>query len=251
MRDPGTDPLPSTTLPGSDPRPSGGDGLDRAACAAHGLRVVRPGRVGYADALARQRAAATAVRAGDGPETLFLLEHPPVITMGRRATGDHVLLSPQDLSERGVELVETDRGGDVTFHGPGQVVGYPILDLRRRGLGPHTYLRFLEATLVGVLASYGIDGFRDPEHTGVWTAHGKIAAMGIRVSAGVSLHGFALNVNTDLRWFGMIVPCGIQGRAVASMDRVLGRTVEIEDVMDRLADAFRASTPHAPAGSAA
>jgi lipoate-protein ligase B len=207
------------------------------------LVVVRPGRIGYAEALSLQRAAASALRSGAGPETLYLLEHAPVVTMGRRATADHLLLSPEEMAARGVELVETDRGGDVTFHGPGQVVGYPILDLRRRRLGAHTYLRFLEEVLIGVLATYGIRGFRDPEHTGVWTDAGKIAAMGIRVSGGVSLHGFALNVTTDLGWFGMIVPCGIRGRAVASMDRVLGREVAIEGVMDRLAEAFAATSP--------
>ena len=206
--------------------------------AALRIVTVRPGVVGYADALARQRAAAAAVRARTGPETPFLLEHPPVVTMGRRATSDHVLFSQEALAARGVELVETDRGGDVTFHGPGQVVGYPILDLRLRGLGPHTYLRFLEATLIGVLGTYGIEAFRDPEHTGVWTPSGKIAAMGIRVSAGVSLHGFALNVNTDLAWFGLIVPCGIRGRAVASMDRILGHAVDLNEVMDRIEAAF-------------
>jgi lipoate-protein ligase B len=203
------------------------------------LVVVRPGRVGYAVALAAQRAAADALRAGTGPETLFLLTHPPVVTMGRRATEDHVLFSREELAARGVEVVETDRGGDVTFHGPGQIVGYPILDLRRRGLGAHTYLRFLEEKLIEVLGGCGIEAFRDPQHTGVWTKAGKIAAMGIRVSAGVSLHGFALNANTDLAYFGLIVPCGIQGRAVASMQQILGRPVDVEDVMDRIAAAFR------------
>jgi lipoate-protein ligase B len=168
--------------------------------------------------------------------------------MGRRATPDHVLLPPDELARRGVELVETDRGGDVTFHGPGQVVGYPILDLRRRGLGAHTYLRFLEETLLGVLGTYGIRAFRDPVHTGVWTDQGKIAAMGIRVSAGVSLHGFALNVLTDLAGFGLIVPCGIRGRPVASMDRILGRKPGVDEVMDRIEAAFRAATPREPAG---
>jgi lipoyl(octanoyl) transferase len=205
---------------------------------ASALRVVRPGRVAYAKALAWQREAAELVRGGGGPETLFLLQHPPVVTMGRRATQDHLLLSTEELAARGVEVVETDRGGDVTFHGPGQVVGYPILDLRRRGLGAHTYLRFLEEKLIAVLATYGIEAFRDPAYTGVWTKAGKIAAIGIRVSAGVSLHGFALNVNTDLAYFGLIVPCGIQGRAVASMERVLSRPVDVEEVMDRLASAF-------------
>jgi lipoyl(octanoyl) transferase len=216
-----------------------------APAGAAGLRVLRPGRVAYATALAWQRETARAVRAGTAPETLFLLEHAPVVTMGRRATGEHVLLPAEELAARGVELVETDRGGDVTYHGPGQVVGYPILDLRRRGLGPHTYLRFLEGVLIDVLAGFGVEGFRDPAYTGVWTAQGKIAAMGIRVSGGVSLHGFALNVCTDLSGFGLIVPCGIQGRAVASMDRVLGRPVAVDEVMDRLAEAFVAASPAA------
>ena len=230
----------------SEPSPSARRAAAAAAApgdVAEGLLVVRPGLVGYAEALAAQRETAAGVRDRTRPETLFLLQHSPVVTMGRRATGDHVLLPREALAERGVELVETDRGGDVTFHGPGQVVGYPILDLRRRGLGPHTYLRFLEAVLIDVLATYGIRGFRDPAYTGVWTDHGKVAAMGIRVSGGVSLHGFALNVNTDLRYFGLIVPCGIQGRAVASMDRILGRTLDIEDVMDRIETAFRADRP--------
>jgi lipoate-protein ligase B len=213
--------------------------LPSDSAADAGLVVVRPGRVGYAAALAMQRAAANALREARGPETLFLLTHPPVVTMGRRATEDHVLFSREELAARGVEVVETDRGGDVTFHGPGQIVGYPILDLRRRGLGAHTYLRFLEEKLIEVLAGCGIEAFRDPQHTGVWTKSGKIAAMGIRVSAGVSLHGFALNANTDLAYFGLIVPCGIQGRAVASMQQILGRPVDVEDVMDRIAAAFR------------
>lgn len=208
-----------------------------------GLRVVRLGRIGYADALALQRATAAAVRSGAEPETLFLLEHPPVVTLGRRAAEDHLLLSRAALADRGIEVVETDRGGDVTFHGPGQIVGYPILDLRRRGLGPHTYLRFLERVLIGVLAQQGIDAFRDEHHTGVWTAQGKIAAMGIRVSGGVSLHGFALNVATDLGAFGLIVPCGIRGRAVASMEQVLGRPVAIGEITDLLAAAFLAAGP--------
>lgn len=218
-------------MTGRTPLPDAGPGT---------LRVVRPGRVAYATALAWQREAAAALRDGRGGETLFLLTHPPVVTMGRRATGDHVLFSNEELAARGVEVVETDRGGDVTFHGEGQVVGYPILDLRRRGLGAHTYLRFLEATLIGVLATYGIESYRDAEHTGVWTRAGKIAAMGIRVSAGVSLHGFALNANTDLAYFGLIVPCGIEGRAVTSMQAVLGRPVDMEELMDRLAAAFAA-----------
>ena len=206
---------------------------------------MRPGRVGYAQALAWQRAAADALRAGTGPETLFLLEHAPVVTLGRRAKDDgHLLASRAALLARGFEVVETDRGGDVTYHGPGQVVGYPIFDLRRRRSGPRAHLHYMEDVLIGVLVErYGIEAFRDAEHTGVWTPQGKIAAMGIRVSNGVSLHGFALNVERDLAGFALIVPCGIQGRAVATMAGLLGSTPPIEDVMDHLADAFRRTSP--------
>ncbi len=209
------------------------------------LRIVRPGRVGYSDALVLQREAAASLRAGTGPETLFLLEHPPVVTLGRRARDDgHLLFSREQLEERGFDVVETDRGGDVTYHGPGQIVGYPILDLRRRQSGPRDHLRYMEEVLIGVLHDeYGIDAFRDPEHTGVWTKLGKIAAMGIRVSAGVSLHGFALNVARDLAGFNVIVPCGISGRAVANMADLLGETPSINDVMDHLEDAFRRTSP--------
>ncbi len=215
-----------------------------AAGTATALRVVRPGRVAYAAALAWQRAAAAALRAGEGPETLFLLEHPPVVTLGRRARDDgHLLASRADLEARGFEVTTTDRGGDVTYHGPGQIVGYPILDLRRRRSGPRDHLRYLETVLIGVLTEhYGIDAFRDPEHTGVWTAQGKVAAMGIRVSAGVSLHGFALNVARDLAGFAVIVPCGIRGRAVATMEGLLGSAPPLEEVMDHLEDAFRKSS---------
>ena len=209
---------------------------------AGGLRIVRPGLVSYRDAWALQRAAADAVRAGTGPETLFLLQHPPVVTLGRRARDDgHLLHSREELVARGYEVVDTDRGGDVTFHGPGQIVGYPILDLRARRSGPRDHLRFMEEILIGVLRDWGVDAFRDAEHTGVWTPGGKIVAMGIRVSAGVSLHGFALNVAARLPGFDVIVPCGIVGRAVTSMARELGREPDVERVMDDVGAAFRAA----------
>jgi len=205
------------------------------------LQVLRPGRVGYAEALTMQREAAARLRAGQGPETLFLLEHPPVVTLGRRAKDDgHLLFSRAQLEARGFEVVETDRGGDVTYHGPGQIVGYPIFDLRRRRSGPRDHLHHMEEVLIGVLTEhYGIDAFRDADHTGVWTPSGKIAAMGIRVSAGVSLHGFALNVERELAGFGVIVPCGIEGRAVANMADLLGEAPPMNEVMDHLEDAFR------------
>jgi lipoyl(octanoyl) transferase len=206
-----------------------------------GLEIVRPGRVSYARALQRQRETADRLRRGEGPETLFLLEHPPTVTLGRRAkTDDNLRLSRAAYTERGITVVETDRGGDVTFHGPGQVIGYPILDLRRRRSGPRAHLHFMEEVLIRALGRFAIEAFRDDEHIGVWTKEGKIAAMGIRVSAGVSLHGFALNVAADLDSFGLIVPCGIVGRPVASMHRVLGEPVELGDVMDAIEEEFRA-----------
>jgi len=221
----------------SSPPPS------RPPAAARDLHVVRPGRVSYAKALGWQRDAATAVRDGTGPETLFLLEHPPVVTLGRRAKTDaNLRLARERYAEQGVTVVETDRGGDVTFHGPGQVVGYPILDLRKRGLGARSHLHQMEEILIRVLAAYGIEAHRDASHMGVWTSAGKIAAMGIRVSAGVSLHGFALNVNTDLDFFGLIVPCGIPDRAVTSMCSILGRTIRLDEVMDAIEREYAAVT---------
>lgn len=206
------------------------------------LRVVRPGRTGYAAALDLQHRAADALRDGTGPETLFLLEHSRVVTLGRRARTDaNLRLTREALAARGVEVVETDRGGDVTYHGPGQLVGYPILDLRRRGLGARSHLHQMEECLIRALAQFGVTGFRDPDYVGVWTDAGKIAAMGIRVSAGITTHGFALNVNTDLDDFGLIVPCGITNRPVASLSRIVAREVPLADVMDSVEAQFRAA----------
>lgn len=218
-----------------------------AAPSAQALRVIRPGRVPYAEAWEMQRAAADTLRSGEGPETLFLLEHPPVVTLGRRARTDGNLRIPrEELVARGIEVVDTDRGGDVTYHGPGQLVGYPVLDLRRRRSGPRRHLWQMEEVLIGVLADFGVAARREAPHTGVWTDHGKIAAMGIRVSAGVSLHGFALNVNADLGPFGLIVPCGITGRPVACMRGILGRETPMGEVMDRVETRFLAPLPEPP-----
>jgi lipoyl(octanoyl) transferase len=159
-----------------------------------------------------------------------MLEHPPVLTLGRNAGRDNVLLNDDELRARGVELVETNRGGDVTYHGPGQLVGYPIFDLRGplraagKRLGPVDFVRQMEEALIRTMADYGVAAMRVPGRTGVWTqpngvvAEKKIAAIGIHVSAGVTSHGFALNVTTDLQDFGWIVPCGIDDRAVTSLE---------------------------------
>ena len=176
-----------------------------------------------------QQATAAAVRGGDR-EALALLQHPPVYTFGRRVRPEHLLVPPDVLNARGAKVIETDRGGDVTFHGLGQLVAYPILDLRRRGLGPTEYVRRLEEVLLRTLSTFDVDAWRSPGRPGVWTGLGKIAAIGVRIEGGVSLHGFALNVDVDLAWFDAIVPCGLPDTNVTSMAEVLGASPGIEAV---------------------
>ena len=198
----------------------------------------RPGLVAYGEALAWQQARAEAVRAGEASEVLVLLQHPPVYTLGMRGGREHLLVAPEQLAWRGASVVATDRGGDITFHGPGQLVAYPILDLRRRGLGPASYVRMLEATIIGTLARSGIEATRVPGRPGVWAEGSKVAALGVRVRGGVSTHGLALNVSTDLGWFGLIVPCGIADAGVTSMERLLGGAPPHEAVEEALTEAF-------------
>jgi lipoyl(octanoyl) transferase len=212
------------------------------------LSVVDLGRVSYADALLLQRAEherVVAAHAEEGPMTVYVLEHaPPVVTVTKRPdAAAHVLVSDHVLAQHGIERVETDRGGDVTYHGPGQLVVYPILDLERLGLRVHPYVRFLEQCIIDVLRDDGLDGRRDASATGVWigrdgVAERKIAAIGIRLSRFVSLHGFALNVSPDLSHFSLIVPCGLT-RPVTSMEAELGaRTPSIDHVKARVAAWF-------------
>jgi lipoate-protein ligase B len=176
--------------------------------------------------------------AGEIPDTLLLLEHPPVITLGRAGSADHLLRTEAQLAAGGVELVASDRGGDITFHGPGQVVGYAIVDLAPRGRDLHRYLRDLESVVIRALEEFGIRAGRAEGLTGVWVAEAKVAAIGIRVSRWIAHHGFALNVRTDLSYFDLIVPCGIRGRTVTSMEALLGGPVDREEVEDALARAF-------------
>ena len=195
------------------------------------LRVLDLGKIGYADALALQREAHERLVAGRearAPMTLFLLEHaPPVVTVTRRVgAAEHVLASDEVLARHGIERVETDRGGDVTYHGPGQLVAYPIMDLQRLGLKVHPYVRWLEQCIIDTLSADGLEGVRDAAATGVWIGSDgapqrKVAAIGVRLSRFASLHGFALNVAPDLSHFGLIVPCGLQ-RPVTSMQAELG-----------------------------
>ncbi len=201
------------------------------------IALLRPGLIAYQDALALQHRLADEVRAG-GSETLILLEHPPTYTLGVRGKEAHLLLSLEAFGARGAEVVRTDRGGDVTFHGPGQLVGYPIMHVRERGMGPATYVRAIEQVLIDALASFGIDAGRSDGRPGVWAGGAKIGAIGVRVSRGVTTHGFALNVNTDLSWFSHIVPCGIADAGVTSMARVMGAAVAMGAVGDAIVAAF-------------
>jgi lipoyl(octanoyl) transferase len=207
------------------------------------ITLLRPGVVAYDDALALQHGIADHVRAGGGGETLILLEHPPTYTFGVRGKREHLLTSAEALRARGADVVETDRGGDVTFHGPDQIVGYPIISIRARGLGPASYVRALEETIIDALATFGIAADRVPGRTGVWTGGAKVApaklgAIGVRVSRGVTTHGFALNVNTDLAWFAHIIPCGIADATVTSMQQIAGHAFDLGAVGDALVASF-------------
>ncbi len=192
---------------------------------ARELHVRRLGTVPYAEALELQKELVEARKTGAIPDQLLLLQHPPVITLGVKARSDrsHVLATEESLDEQGVELFETGRGGDVTYHGPGQLVGYPILDLRPDRCDVHRYVRDLEAALILVAESFGIQAGRVPGLTGVWVGNDKLAAIGVRISRWITSHGFAFNVGTDLSHFDLIVPCGITDRGVTSLDVLLGR----------------------------
>jgi lipoyl(octanoyl) transferase len=200
--------------------------------------VLYLGRVAYGTALQLQRTLQELRKAGRIENTLLLLEHPPVITLGRNARLDNVLAPPEFLAQRGVELFEIDRGGDVTFHGPGQLVAYPIFDLRgfEPKVGAVDYVRRLEEVLIRTCGDYGIGTQRIKGLTGVWTyalrnkPEAKIAAIGVHISRGVTTHGFALNVSTDLDFFSLIVPCGITGRPVTSIQRELQKPISLEEV---------------------
>ena len=200
------------------------------------------GRVDYEDAWALQRALAVRRARGETTDTLLLLEHPPVYTTGRRSGGDRLLVPPAAL---GAPLLTVDRGGDITFHGPGQLDAYPIIGLGAQPRGVQAYVRSLEETIIRTLAGYGIEASREDGLTGVWARGEKIAAIGVRVSrpggangGWVTGHGLALNVNVDLGWFDRIVPCGIAGRGVTSMERLLGAPVPLPEVASRLAEEF-------------
>jgi len=196
------------------------------------------GRRGFEEALAIQRSLIAARQAGAISDVLVFVEHPPTYTLGRGASREHLLANETTLARIGARVIETDRGGDITFHGPGQLVGYPIFDLNGWHRDVHAYLRALEQTLIDALVGFGIEGVRVDGLTGVWHPRGKLAAIGVRVTKWVASHGFALNVGTDLDYFKHIVPCGIVDRAVSSMEEVLGAPVARGPMVAAVSDAF-------------
>jgi len=209
------------------------------------LDVRRLGRVEYGEALELQRTLVEARRSGKIGDTLLLLEHPPVITLGARSRGarTNVVASGDALDAAGVAVHETGRGGDVTYHGPGQLVGYPILDLRPDRQDVHQYVRDLEEVLIRAIARFGVEGVRVPGLSGVWVGaegrEAKVAAIGVRISRWITSHGFALNVTTDLTHFQLIVPCGIADRGVTSLEHLTGHAVPLADAEDAIVDAMR------------
>jgi lipoyl(octanoyl) transferase len=213
-----------------------------ATGAAVGLtpcRVAWLGRdVAYNDAWALQRRLVDQRAENAIPDTLLLLEHAPVYTAGRRSEPEHVLLDEAGLRRLGIPVVETDRGGQVTYHGPGQLVGYPIISLTERGMGPKQYVRTLESVLLDTLTELGVKAGVIGGLTGVWAEGAKVAAIGVKISRGVTMHGFALNVEPDMSAYDHIVACGITDRDVTSVARLLGRSVAMDEVRERVAHHF-------------
>ena len=208
--------------------------------AADGLLVRRLGRVPYAEALALQEDLRAKLASGESGETILLLEHLDVITYGRAAKTENRLETDTDLRRLGYEVFCVNRGGDVTWHGPGQLVGYPLLDLQRHGADVHRYLRALEGVLITALADFGIDACRREGYAGVWLdERRKIASIGVGLRRWLTLHGFGLNVNCDLSRFDVIVPCGLSGVRMVSMASVLGRDLDFAEVTGRVEDALR------------
>lgn len=217
------------------------------------LEIRRLGVVRYQDALDLQRGLVEERRAGRVPDLLLLLQHSPVITLGVKGDGgrSNIVADASRLAELGIDISETGRGGDVTYHGPGQMVGYPIIDLRPDRCDVHRYVRDLEAVMIRVCADYGVSARPLEGLTGAWIGDDKIGAIGVRISRWITSHGFAFNVNTNLDHFNLIVPCGISNRGVTSLERAVGRDISIAEVEDAMVRRFcevfgRETNPAAP-----
>lgn len=197
----------------------------------------RLGLVPYGEALELQRTLVEERRHDRVGDLLLLVEHPHVLTLGVRGDGgrSHILASAESLAARGIDVFETGRGGDITYHGPGQIVGYPIIDLKPDRCDVHRYVRDLEEVLIRTARDFGVEAARVEGLTGVWVGREKLAAIGVRIARWITSHGFALNVSTDLDNFNLIVPCGIADRGVTSLERLLARRVAMADVQDRVA----------------
>jgi lipoyl(octanoyl) transferase len=201
-------------------------------------QVEQLGVLDYVEALRLQQEKVALRKAGVIPDTLLLLEHPHVYTLGRNARRENLLVSSRQLAELGAQVYETDRGGDVTYHGPGQLVGYPILDLRKHRRDLSWYMRSLEEVFIGVAGDFGIRAGRLAGSPGVWVGNEKLVAMGVHVSSWITSHGFAFNVNTDLDYFDGIVPCGLRGKGVTSLRKLLGGPVEMGTALERVVEHF-------------
>ncbi|WP_254639015.1 lipoyl(octanoyl) transferase LipB [Cohnella sp. GbtcB17] len=211
------------------------------------LDTAKLGRIEYGEAWDLQKALIRDIGAGEREDTLLLLEHPPTYTIGTDRHPEHLLMSPDELARRGISVFEIDRGGDITYHGPGQLVGYPLLYLDAEGLDLHKYLRDLEEALIRLLAEFGLVGGRKPEYTGVWIGDRKVAAIGVKFNRArarrgfVTSHGFAFNVKrgVEQEGFGGIVPCGIQEYGITSLEAETGLTLEVEEIAERVLPHFR------------
>ncbi len=204
------------------------------------LNIVRLGRLEYVAALEVQLDLLKKRQSGEIGDTLILVEHPPVLTLGKRSAEGLILASEEVLGQHGISVFQTDRGGLVTYHGYGQIVGYPIVDIKRSGIGIRKFVGGLEQIFIDLLKhEYGIDAGKDDEHTGVWVGQSKITAIGLAVRRGVTMHGFAFNVCPNMAHFGLIVPCGIQDRGVASLESLLDSPVDFDQVNNQVIDYFK------------
>jgi lipoyl(octanoyl) transferase len=200
--------------------------------------VEQLGLIGYEKGLELQKTLESERKVGTIPDTLLLVEHPHVYTLGRNAKKENILISADQLAARGVEVFENNRGGDVTYHGPGQLVGYPIVDLTKHRRDIAWYIRSLEEVFIEVAREYGIEAGRDPGAPGVWVGNDKLVALGVHISRWVTSHGFAFNVNTDLSYFDGIVPCGLHDKGVTSLAKLLGRPVEMREAAGKVIRCF-------------